>query len=104
MANAREFTAERLDIARRAIEGGRYAAQPATGYVNFEVALAVLDGCRNSITMSDPHDPNTVIQKLETAKTSLELVQSGAAEASVKAARANLEEAITAWRLFDGPT
>ena len=98
MANTLEYTAKQLGIAKRAIESGRDAAELPDGYVNFDLALAILDGCRNAITMSGSDDPHTVIQKLELAMTSLALVRSGMAEASVKTARTHIEETIAALR------
>jgi hypothetical protein len=98
MANTREFTAKQLGIAKCAIESGRDAAEPPQEYVNFDLALAILDGCRNAITMAGTDNPSTVIQKLELAMTSLALVRSGMAEASVKTARTHIEETIAALR------
>jgi hypothetical protein len=98
MASTREFTAMQLGMAKRAIESGRDAAELPNGYVNFDLALAILDGCRNAITMAGTDNPSTVIQKLELAMTSLALVRSGMAEASVKTARTHIEETIAALR------
>jgi hypothetical protein len=98
MTNTLEFTAKQLGIAKRAIESGRDAAELPNGYVNFDLALAILDGCRNAITMSGTDDPNSVIRKLEAAMTSLALVRSGRAEASVKTARTHIEATIVALR------
>ena len=98
MANTLEFTAKQLRIAKRAIESGRDAAELPNGYVNFDLALAILDGCRNAITMAGSDDPHIVIQKLELAMTSLALVRSGMAEASVKTAGTRIEETIAALR------
>jgi hypothetical protein len=98
-----EFTAKRLLVARHSIESGRDAVELPNGYLNFDLALAILDGCRDALTMADAHDPNNVIKKLETATTTLALVQSGVAEASVKTARTHIEETIEALRRFETP-
>ena len=101
MANTLEFTARQLGIAKRAIESGRDAVELPNGYVNFDLALAILDGCRNAITMSGSDDPHTVVQKLQLAMTSLALVRSGVAEDSVRIARTHIEETIAALRLLE---
>jgi hypothetical protein len=98
MVNTLDFTAKQLGIARRAIESGRDAATVPDGYVNFDLALAILDGCRNAITMSGTDDPNTVIQHLVLTMTSLGLLRSALAETSVQTAHARLEETIAALR------
>ena len=98
MADTLSFTAKQLGIARRAIESGRDAAELPDGYVNFDLALAILDGCRNAITMSGSRHPKRVIQQLESAMTSLRLVRSGIAQTSVQTAHARLEETIAALR------
>ena len=103
MANTLEFTAKQLGIAKRAIESGRDAVELPDGYVNFDLALAILDGCRNAITMSGTDNPNTVVQKLELAMTSLALLRSGVAEDSVKTARTHIEETIAALRPHEAP-
>ena len=72
-------------------------------YMNFELALAIVDGCRNAICMADAHDPNTLIQKLEIASESLANFQSGAAESSVTAARTHIDETIAVLRPFVAP-
>lgn len=102
MSSMREFTAETLARARRAIESGRDAAEVPDGYMNFDLALAIVDGCREAINMADAHDPSTVIQKLEMASTTLALVESGAAESSVKTARTQIDETIVVLRPFVG--
>jgi hypothetical protein len=98
MASTLEFTAKQLGIAKHVIESGRDAAELPNGYVNFDLALAILDGCRNAITMSGTDDPNSVIKKLQAAMTSLALVRSGMAEASVRTARTHIQETIVALR------
>jgi hypothetical protein len=98
METTPEFTLKELLIARRSIASGREGVELPNGYLNFELALAILDGCRDAITMADAHNPNTVIEKLETATRALALLQSGVAEASVKAARTHLEGTVAALR------
>lgn len=103
MEDTPDFTAKRLLVARHSIESGRDAAELPNGYLNFELALAILDGCRDAIAMADAHDPDNVIEKLETATTTLALLQSGVAEASVKTARTHIEETIETMRRFEAP-
>jgi hypothetical protein len=98
-----EFTAKNLLVARRSIESGRRAAELPNGYLNFDLALAILDGCRDAITMADAHQPSTVIEKLEAATAALALVESGPAGAGVKAARTHIEETIAVLRRLDAP-
>jgi hypothetical protein len=98
METTPEFTVKELLIARRSIASGREGVELPKGYLNFELALAVLDGCRDAIIMADAHNPNNVIEKLATATRALALLQSGVAAASVQAARAHLETTIAALR------
>ena len=95
METTPEFSTRELLVARHSIESGRDgAAVLPSGYLNFDLALAILDGCRNAITMADAHNPDTVIERLETATRALALLQSGVAEASVKTARAHIATTI----------
>ena len=94
METTPEFSTKELLVARRCIESARDCAVLPSGYLNFDLALAILDGCRDAITMADAHNPNTVIEKLETATRALAILQSGVAEASVKTARAHIEATI----------
>jgi hypothetical protein len=103
MPNTYEFTAQTLTFARHAIESGRDVAVVSDGYMNFDLALAIVDGCRNAIFMADAHDPNTLIQKLEIASESLAVFQSGAAESSVNTARTRIDETIAVLRPFVAP-
>jgi len=103
MSNTYEFTTETLAFARHAIESGRDVAVVPHGYMNFDLALAIVDGCRNAICMADAHDPNTLIQKLEIASESLAIFQSGAAESSVTTARTHIDETIAVLRPFVAP-
>ena len=98
METTPELTVKELLIARGAIASGREGVELPNGYLNFELALAILDGCRDAIIMADAHNPNTVIEKLATAARALALLQSGVAEASVQAARAHLETTIAGLR------
>jgi hypothetical protein len=93
-----EFSTKELLVARHSIESGRDGVMCPDGYLNFELALAILDGCRDAITMADAHNPNTVIEKLATATRALALLQSGVAEASVRTARAHVEATIAKLR------
>ncbi|MDB6041961.1 MAG: hypothetical protein JWM63_512 [Gammaproteobacteria bacterium] len=103
MSNTYEFTAQTLAFARHAIESGRDVAVVPEEYMNFELALAIVDGCRNAICMADAHDPNTLIQKLEIASESLAIFQSGATESSVTTARTHIDETIEVLRPFVAP-
>jgi hypothetical protein len=103
MSNTYEFTAQTLAFARHAIESGRDVAVVPDEYMNFELALAIVDGCRNAICMADAHDPNTLIQKLAIASESLAIFQSGATEASVTTARIHIDETIEVLRPFVAP-
>lgn len=96
MPDPHEFVAKQLSLARRAIECGRDEARLPSGYMNFDVALAIVAGCRNAIVMADAHDPGSIVQQLERAGTSLAYVQSGPAIGSVQTARACIEETIAA--------
>src|SRR5580698_3685018 len=98
METTPELTIKELLIARNAIASGREGVDLPNGYLNFELALAILDGCRDAIIMADAHNPNTLIEKLATATRALALLQSGVAAASVQAARARLETTIAALR------
>jgi hypothetical protein len=98
LTDSRHSTEQMLTLARRAIESGRDSAEIPNGYVNFDLALSIVDGCRSAINMADAHDPNTIIPKLETASAILALVQAGVAESSVKAARTFIDEAVVALR------
>jgi hypothetical protein len=98
METTPEFTLKELLLARHSITSAREAVELPSGYLNFELALAILDGCRDAITMADAHNPNTIIEKLATATQALALLQSGIAAASVQAARAHLETTIAALR------
>jgi hypothetical protein len=98
METAPEPTLKELLLARQSITCAREGAELPSGYLNFELALAILDGCRDAITMADTHNPNTIIEKLATATRALALLQSGVAEASVKAARSRLETTIATLR------
>src|ERR1700722_19161239 len=98
METTPELTIKELLVARRSIASGREGAEPPKDYLNFELALAILDGCRDAIVMADAHDPNTLIEKLATATRALALLQSGVAEESVQAARAHLGKTIAALR------
>jgi hypothetical protein len=93
-----EPTLNELLSARRSIAAAREGVELPNGYLNFELALAILDGCRDAITMADTHNPSTLIEKLATATRALALVQSGLAETSVKAVRSQLETMIGALR------
>ncbi len=93
-----EFTLKELLIARETVVTGRDGVELPNRYLNFELALAILDGCRDGITMADAHNSNTVISKLQTAMRALALLQSGISEASVKAARERLEATVVALR------
>ena len=94
METTPEYSTKELLVARHSIESGRDGAVLPSGYLNFDLALAILDGCRNAITMADAHNPDTVIERLETATRALALLQSGVAEASVKTARAHIATTI----------
>jgi hypothetical protein len=94
METTPEFSTNELLVARRSVESGRDGVVLPSGYLNFDLALAILDGCRDAITMADAHNPNTVIEKLETATRALAPLQSGVAEVSVKTARAHIEATI----------
>lgn len=94
METTPEFSTKELLVARHSIESGRDSAVSPSGYLNFDLALAILDGCRGAITMADAHNPNTVIEKLEAATRALALLQSGVAEASVKTARTHIAATI----------
>ena len=98
METTPELTIKELLIARRCIASGREGVELPQGYLNFELALAILDGCRDAIIMADAHDPNTLIEKLATATRALALLQSGVAAPSVQVARAHLEATIAALR------
>lgn len=98
MATSLESTQQALTLARRAIESGRDAAVIPKAYLNFDVALAIVDGCRSAIGMADARDPKTLIPKLEAASTSFALLEVGIAESSVKAARAYVDRAVMALR------
>jgi hypothetical protein len=103
MADTREFVARKLSLARHAIECGRDAAGLPSDYLNFDVALAIVAGCRSAIVMADARDPNTIAQQLETATTSLAYMQSGVATVSVQTARTHIEETIAALRRNEIP-
>ena len=98
MANSLESTQQALTLARRAIESARDAAAIPKAYLNFDVALAIVDGCRSAIDMADARDPKNLIPKLEAASTSFALLEAGIAEPSVKAARAYVDRAVIALR------
>ena len=98
VANSLESTQQALTLARRAIESARDAAAIPKAYLNFDVALAIVDGCRSAIDMADARDPKTLIPKLEAASTSFALLEAGIAEPSVKAARAYVDRAVIALR------
>jgi hypothetical protein len=98
MVDTREFVAKKLSLASRAIECGRDAVQLPNGYLNFDVALAIVAGCRNALVMADAHDTNTMVQQLQNAATSLAYMQSGLANVSVQTARTHIEETIAALR------
>jgi hypothetical protein len=98
LANSLESAQQALTLARRAIESGREAAASPKAHLNFDVALAIVDGCRSAIEMADAHDPETLIPKLEAASTSFALLEAGIAEPSVKAARAYVDRAVLALR------
>jgi hypothetical protein len=98
MVDAQQFVAKKLSLARRTIESGRAEAVLPSGYLMFELALAIVSGCRDAIVMADSDDPNTIAQQLERATTTLQYTQSGPANTSVKTARAYLEETIVALR------
>ena len=98
MANSLESAQQALALARRAIESGREAAAIPKAYVNFDLALAIVDGCRCAIDMADAHDPETLIPKLEAASTSFAFLEAGIAAPSVKAARAYVDRAVIALR------
>jgi hypothetical protein len=100
METTPELTLKELRLARHSITSAREGVELPNGYLNFELALAILDGCRDAITMADAHNSNTLIGKLATAMRALALLQSGAAEAGVKAARSHLETTIAALRLL----
>jgi hypothetical protein len=95
METTPEFSTQELLVARHSIEAGRDGVVLPSGYLNFDLALAILDGCRDAITMADAHNPSTVIERLETATKTLALLQSGVAEASVKTARAHIDATIS---------
>ena len=102
MANSLESTQQALTLARRAIESARDAAAIPKAYLNFEVALAVVDGCRSAIDMADARDPKTLIPKLEAASTSFALLEVGIAEPGVRAARAYVDQAVIVLRTSGG--
>jgi hypothetical protein len=94
MSDTHELTVEKLALARRTVEQGRNAADVQEGYANFDLALAIIDGCSAAMTMADAHDPKTIIQQLESASAHLALVQADAAESSVKTARQHIDATI----------
>ena len=98
MEDAREFVTKKLSLARRVIECGRDTATLPSGYLNFELALAIVAGCRDAIVMADAHDPNIIVQQLERATTTLQYTQWGPANASVQTVRTQLVETIAALR------
>jgi hypothetical protein len=103
MTNKHVFAETNLGLARRCVESGRNTAEVPNGYVNFELALAILDGCRSAINMANANDPIALLQQLQIASDSLELFQSGVAASSVQAARSRIEETIDALRQFVAP-
>jgi hypothetical protein len=96
MPDPREFVTRQLSLAKHAIECGRDEAPIPSGYLNFDVALAIVAGCRNAIVMADAHDPDAIVQQLERAGTSLAYVQSGPAIVSVQTARTHIDATIAA--------
>ena len=98
LSSSLESTRQALTLARRAIEAGRAAAVVPEAYLNFDVALAIVDGCRCAIDMADAHDPDTLIPKLEAASTSFAFLETGIAKPSVKAARAYVDRAVIVLR------
>jgi hypothetical protein len=103
MTNKHEFAEKNLELARGTVASGRNTTEVPDGYVNFELALAILDGCRSAINMADANDPTVLLQQLQVASDSLELFQSGVAASSVQAARTRIDETIDALRPFIAP-